>query len=227
MRPGDGRIPPALRAALLCAWSLLPIVFINSPETAFTKTHDSTSKLSNDAAPAVLVPERFRMNHALPLRWMHAIAHLSSVGKTVLQCRNLSDHGSLRLRWSPPTLAGGRLALLQNRVLTSVVDCPVDLQTELAWKAGARSMPWQLPGGRRNRRVPTWMSIRPCNTNAFSVCYESINNFIQCAAGVLLRPGDERSWCDAQKDASSWTRGGCASDVCNNCQARVGQLSEG
>ena len=62
-------------------------------------------ELSHDAAPAVLVPERFRMSHALPLRWMRPLAHLSSVGKTVLQYRNLSDHGSLRLRWSPPTLA--------------------------------------------------------------------------------------------------------------------------
>jgi hypothetical protein len=101
----DRRIPPALRAGALRVWSLLPIIFIVSPEQQLM-THDPT-KLSHDAAPAVLVPERFRMNHALPLRWMRALAHLSSVGKTVLQYMDLSDHGSLRLRWVLQPFGGG------------------------------------------------------------------------------------------------------------------------
>jgi hypothetical protein len=77
-------MPAAPWAAPLRAWSLVPIIFIVSPRTAFIRTHDPT-RLSHDAAPAVLVPERFRMNHALPLRWMRSLAHLSSVGWTVLQ----------------------------------------------------------------------------------------------------------------------------------------------
>jgi hypothetical protein len=60
------------------------------------------------AAPAVLIPERFRITDALPLRWLHALrAALSSRLIEVLQYRNLSEYGRLRLRWSlrPPMAA--------------------------------------------------------------------------------------------------------------------------
>lgn len=77
-------MPAASSSAPRRPGSLLPITFIVSPRTAFIRTHGPT-ELSHEAAPAVLVPERFRMSHALPLRWMRPVAHLSSVGKTVVQ----------------------------------------------------------------------------------------------------------------------------------------------
>jgi hypothetical protein len=99
-------------------------------------------KLSHDAAPAVLVPERFRMNPCVaPSVDALAGAPLFSRqdGLAVQEPERSWEFAPSVESFSPDRAE--RLALLQNRVLKSVIQCPVGLQMELALWRGAGTMP--------------------------------------------------------------------------------------
>jgi hypothetical protein len=75
------------------------------------------------AAPAVLIPERFRTYRCVApsVAARFARAALSSRLIEVLQYRNLSEYGRLRLRWSSPASNGRKPSLLQNSSSSSLV----------------------------------------------------------------------------------------------------------
>jgi hypothetical protein len=183
-----------------------------SPRTACSssnqKRHDLETCWVSRAAPAVLVPERFRMKHALPLRWMPASrVHLSSVGWTFLQYFEPERSWEFAPSVEPSRpLAGPRLALLQNRDVKLLLRGwrpPMQLNVV---GVGAGSMPGYGDAPDVLTCTVTRTSISSTNTNAFSATYRSVDNPMEAVGRAQMRQIAGLSWCSAHQDGSSSNR---------------------